>query len=240
MAGKGIRLADAGYEKPKPFVEVFDKTILEWSLETLPKNCNYIFCCKKEHIEKFPVKKIIEKIVPNFNIVSIDYETRGTVETILEAKKFINNSDELLISDADHYLIWNYERFNEKIRRKNIDACIMVFPEPMSTKTASYVKLNEKGYVIESAEKDPISDIASAGLHYFKKGSDFVKSAHDMIDKKIMIKNEFYVTPIYNFLVKENKKIITEPIKKMWPLGSKEEIDIFLKEYKISEFNQKS
>jgi|TARA_B110000014_G_C19965689_1_gene499851 dTDP-glucose pyrophosphorylase len=174
---------------------------------------------------------LIQKISPKSNIISIDYETRGTVETILEARKLIDNDEELLISDTDHYLLWNPDNFNKKIRTQNIDACVMVFPEPMSTTTASYLKLNEDNYVIEAAEKNPISTIASVGVHYFKKGSDFVKYSNQMIESNISYKNEFYVTPVYNFMVKDNKKIITSPIKKMWPLGSDKEIQKFIQEF---------
>ena len=43
--------------------------------------------------------------------------------------------------------------------------------------------------------------------------------------------DEFYVTPVYNLFASANKKIITYPVKKMWALGSPEEVNLFLKEY---------
>ena len=114
----------------------------------------------------------------------------------------------------------------------------MVFPEPMSTTTASYLKLNKDNYVIEAAEKNPISTIASVGVHYFKKGSDFVKYSNQMIESNVTYKNEFYVTPIYKFMAKHGKKIIVSPIKKMWPLGSDDEIQKFLKEFPDSKLEK--
>tara|TARA_B110000495_G_C22973538_1_gene571590 strand:- start:620 stop:1345 length:726 start_codon:yes stop_codon:yes gene_type:complete len=230
MAGKGIRLQDFD-PHPKPLVKVLGKTIVEWSIETLGIDGNYIFCCKKEHIEKFKIDKLLKKIIPNCKIVSIDYQTKGTAQSVLEAIKLIDNDDELIISDTDHYLNWNSEFFNKEIRKKDIDGCVMVFPEEYTSKKASYVKIDGDGYVIKSAEKQPISKIATVGVHYFKKGSDFVKYANQMIDNGLEFNNEFYVTPVYNLFVKENKKIITFPVKKMWALGSPEEVSIFLKEF---------
>ena len=55
MAGKGIRLADAGYEKPKPLVQVKNKSIMEWSIDSLNLDGTFIFCTKQEHIEKFEI-----------------------------------------------------------------------------------------------------------------------------------------------------------------------------------------
>ena len=230
MAGKGTRLQD--YDAyPKPLVKILGKTIVEWSIETLGLEGNYIFCCKKEHIEKYEIDKILKKIVPNCKIISIDYQTKGTVQSVLEASNLINNDEELVISDTDHYLIWDNEFFNKEIRTKDIDSCVMVFPEEYTSNKASYVKLDNHGFVIESAEKQPISKIATVGVHYFKKGSEFVKYANDMISRGIKHNNEFYVTPVYNLFAESNKKIITYPVKKMWALGSPGEVDLFLKEF---------
>jgi len=230
MAGKGIRLQKFD-PYPKPLVEVLGKTIVQWSIETLGLKGNYIFCCKKEHIEKYKIDKTLREIIPDCKIISIDYQTNGTMQSVLEANNLINNDEELIISDTDHYLKWNSKFFNEQIRTKDVDGCVMVFPEKHSSKKMSYVKLDEKGFVIESAEKQPISNIATVGLHYFKKGSDFVKYGNEMIGKGMEYNNEFYVTPIYNLFAKSNKKIISYPVEKMWALGSPEEVNLFLKEF---------
>jgi len=230
MAGKGIRLQKFD-PYPKPLVEVLGKAIVEWSIDTLGLEGNFIFCCKKEHMEKFKIDKLLKKIVPDCKIISIDYQTKGTLQSVLEAKELIDNDDELIISDTDHYLKWNSEFFNKNIRKKTIDGCVMVFPEEHTSNKCSYVKLDNQGYVIKSAEKQPISKTATVGLHYFKKGKEFVKYANQMIKQGMEFNNEFYVTPIYNLFAKSKKKIITFPVEKMWALGSPEEINDFLKEY---------
>ena len=230
MAGRGTRLQ--GYDSyPKPLVKILGKTIVEWSIETLGLEGNYIFCCKKEHIEKYEIDKILKTIVPNCNIISIDYQTKGTMQSVLEASNLINNDEELIISDTDHYLIWDNEFFNNEIRAKDIDGCVMVFPEELNSTTASYVKLDNDGFVVKSAEKQLISKIATVGVHYFKKGSDLVKLGKEMIERGMNYNNEYYIAPVYNLFVESNKKIITYPVKKMWALGSPEEVDLFLKEF---------
>ena len=231
MAGKALRLVDAGYDAPKPLVSVLGKTIVQWSIETLGLKGNYIFCCKQEHIEKYNIDKILKGLIVDSEVISIDYQTRGTLESVLEARNKINNDEELIISDTDHCLIWDSANFEKNIRCQDIDACVMIFPKPTYSKVASYVKLDKDGYVIKSAEKIPISTTATVGLHYFKKGSDFVKYADKMIEQNISYKKEFYVTPIYSLLAAAGKKIITFPVKKMWALGNPNEINLFIKEY---------
>ena len=192
---------------------------------------NYIFCVKKEHEEKFKIIDHLQKIKPNCKVITIDYQTGGALETILHARQFIDNNEELIISDADHYLDWDSKNFQKNMIEKKLDACAMVFPEPRYEEKSSYVTLDNNGYVTKSAEKSRISDIALAGLHYFRNGSDFTKFADDVIKKNIKAKNEFYLSLIYNIYAEHRQKVITFPIRKMWPLGDPEEINQFKKDF---------
>jgi dTDP-glucose pyrophosphorylase len=95
----------------------------------------------------------------------------------------------------------------------------------------SYAKTNEDGVVVEVAEKNPISDLATVGVYFWKKGSDYVKYAEEMINDNIRTNNEFYVCPVYNQAIKDGKKIKTFEIDKMWGLGTPEDLEFFLKNY---------
>jgi len=230
IGGKGSRL-DTFSTVPKPLIKIFGKSILEWSIQTLNLDGNYIFCVKKEHQDKFKIIEELKRIKPVCDIIIIDYQTQGALETILHARQLIDNNEDLLISDADHFLDWDSEDFLKKIKSQNIDGCAMIFPEPKYEEKSSYVILDRNGYVIKSAEKSRISNIALVGLHYFKNGSDFVKYADEIIENGIKTKNEFYLSLIYNIFVKYHKKIITYPINKMWPLGDPEELKQFKKDF---------
>ena len=232
MAGLGKRFSTRGFIDPKPLIKILDKPIVEWSIETLGLKGHYIFCCRKDHIENYALDKKLQNIMPNSTVISIDYQTQGTAQTVLEARKYIDNNEELVISDSDHYLIWDVKQFQHHIKNRSIDGCVMVFPNEQDSTALSYVKVNKNGYVIEAAEKIPISKIAVVGVHYFKKGSDFVFVADQMINQNLKHNNEFYVTPIYNLLVKQKKRITTFPVTKMWALGNPDEVAIFLKESK--------
>ena len=96
----------------------------------------------------------------------------------------------------------------------------------------SYAKLNDLGFVTEVAEKKPISDLATVGIYYWRKGSDYVKYAEQMIDKNIRVNTEFYVCPVFNEAIQDNKKVRTYNIDKMWGLGTPEDLEYFLKNYK--------
>ena len=92
----------------------------------------------------------------------------------------------------------------------------------------SFAKLDEKNYVTEVAEKNPISDNATVGFYYWKKGSDFVKYANEMIDKDDRINNEFYVCPVFNHAINDGLKILGRQIDSMYGLGTPEDLNIYL------------
>jgi dTDP-glucose pyrophosphorylase len=93
----------------------------------------------------------------------------------------------------------------------------------------SFAKVDDNGLVVEVAEKNPISDIATVGFYYWKHGSDFVKYAERMIEKNIRVNNEFYVCPVFNQAIEDRKQIRTFNVKEMWGLGTPEDLSYFLK-----------
>ena len=49
-----------------------------------------------------------------------------------------------------------------------------------------------------------------------------------MINKNIRTNNEFYVCPVYNEAIADNKKFIARPVDRMYPIGTPEDLDYFL------------
>jgi hypothetical protein len=92
----------------------------------------------------------------------------------------------------------------------------------------SFVKINESGLATEVAEKNPISENATAGIYYWSKGSNYVKYAETMIAKNIRVNNEFYVCPVFNEAIEDDKEIRVFEIANMWGLGTPEDLNVFL------------
>ena len=69
------------------------------------------------------------------------------------------------------------------------------------------------------------------GIYYWKKGSDYVRYAEDMIAKNIRVNNEFYVCPVFNQAIEDGKKIKVKRVEKMWGIGTPEDLDYFLKHH---------
>ena len=85
--------------------------------------------------------------------------------------------------------------------------------------------------MIEVAEKKPISNIATVGIYYYKKGRFFVEASEQMVNKNIRVNNEFYVAPAYNEMIQNGKKIGIYNIQKMYGLGTPEDLNTYLEDY---------
>ena len=230
MAGAGSRFASQGYTFPKPLIEVKGKPMIQVVVENLNIKANYTFIVQKEHYEKYSLQYLLNLIAPNCNIVQVDGLTEGSACTTLLAKNYINNDNPLLIANSDQFMEWNSNECLYSFSSDCIDGGILTFKS--THPKWSYVKLGSDGFVSEVAEKKPISNDATVGIYYWKKGSDYVNYSEKMVEKNIRTNNEFYICPVYNEAINNNKKIRVKQIKKMWGLGTPEDLNYFLEHYK--------
>ena len=230
MAGAGSRFAQAGYTFPKPLIEVNGKPMIQVVVENLNVDAHFIFLVQKDHYEKYNLKQLLNLIAPGCDIVQVDGITEGAACTTLLAKEFIDNDQPLLMANSDQYAEWNSNECLYAFTADTVDGGIVTF-EATHPKW-SFAKLGDDGFVSEVAEKKPISNIATVGIYYWKKGSDYVKYAEQMIEKNVRTNNEFYVCPVFNEAIGDNKKIRVKNIDKMWGLGTPEDLNYFLENYK--------
>lgn len=226
MAGDGSRFSQAGYSLPKPLIEINDEPMIKVVVDNINIDANYIFIVQKKHYEKYNLKYLLNLISPNCKIIQVEELTQGAACTVLLSKEFINNDQPLIIANSDQYISWDSYNFMYNIENSDLDGSILTFNS--NHPKWSYVKLNEKNHVSQVAEKLPISNIATVGLYYWKKGEDFVKYAEQMINKNIRVNNEFYVCPVYNEAIQDNKLFGTYQVSEMWGLGTPEDLNLFL------------
>ena len=230
MAGAGSRFQQAGYTFPKPLIDVKGCPMIQTVVNNLNIDANFIFVVQKDHRIKYNLDSVLGLIAPNCKIVETDGLTEGAACTVLLAKKYIDNDNPLVLANSDQFIEWNSNEFMYKMYEQSLDGGILTFNS--THPKWSYAKINDNGFVVEVAEKNPISNMATTGIYFWKKGSDFVKYAESMISKNTRVNNEFYVCPVFNEAILDNKKIKTFNIEKMWGIGTPEDLNTFLESYK--------
>ncbi len=227
MAGAGSRFEKAGYTFPKPLIDVEGKPMIQTVVDNLNIEAQHVFIVQKAHYEKYNLQQTLNQISPNCEIVQVEGITEGAACTTLLAKQYIDNDEPLVIANSDQYVKWDSNEFMYSMVGDSVDGGILTFKS--THPKWSYAKLGDDGFVCEVAEKKPISDIATVGIYYWKKGSDYVKYAEDMIQKNIRVNDEFYVCPVFNQAIENNKKIKIFNVEKMWGIGTPEDLQVFLK-----------
>tara|TARA_R110001606_G_scaffold366861_1_gene522175 strand:- start:2606 stop:3961 length:1356 start_codon:yes stop_codon:yes gene_type:complete len=226
MAGAGSRFSQAGYTFPKPLIEVKGKPMIQVVIENLNLDANYIYVVQKSHREKYNLDTLLNLLTPGCKIVETEGLTEGAACTALLAKDYIDNGSPLFFANSDQFVEWDSNEFMYKMQETNSDGGIVSFKA--THPKWSFAKIDEKGLVTEVAEKNPISDIATVGYYYWKQGSDFVKYSEQMIQSNTRVNNEFYVCPVFNEAINDNKKIRTFNVKGMWGLGTPEDLNYYL------------
>lgn len=232
MAGAGTRFAQAGYTLPKPLIDVDGKPMIQKVIDNLNIDANFIFIVQKEHYEKYNLKSYLNLMVPGCQIVLAGEIRNGAAWDTLLAKDLINSDRHLLIVNSDQFVEWDSCDFMYAMLADHCDGGILTFNA--DNPKWSYAKVGDDGYVSEVAEKKVISENATVGIYYWKHGSDYVRCAEQMISKNIRVNNEFYVCPVFNEAIESYMKIKIFPIQKMWGLGTPEDLQYFLDNYKES------
>lgn len=230
-AGRASRFKESGYTIAKSLIPVREKPMIAWAVESLGfvKDAKKIFLCLREHEEQHGISEKLQALFgKDIQVLFTSGVTEGAAVTALLARDHLKNNEELIISNTDHYFASS--QFEETVGKKQFDGVIPVFEA--THPRWSFAKINEKGMVTEVAEKVPISNHATVGVYYFRKGKDFVWAAEEMIRKDIRRNNEFYVCPVFNELIGKGKKIKAETADFMWSMGTPEDVIYFEKYYK--------
>lgn len=228
MAGRGKRFADCGFKNPKPLIPVLGKPMYSWAVDGLPldSSSKLIFICLREHLDGSGLEDDIRERYSEFDpaIISLDKVTEGQACTVMTARDRIDSEDDLLIFNADTYCPTSLKTALAHFG-SSVDGVMDVFRG--EGEHWSFARTDSSGRVIETAEKRRISEWATTGLYYFRRGRDFVRHTENMIRSEERSNGEFYVAPVYNRMIAAGADIRINPVNEIWVLGTPEELSAF-------------
>jgi len=227
MGGAGSRFSAAGYDRPKPFIEFHGKTMIENVVENLGLDNHYTLVTQRVHYEEYRlVYERIRSKVQKLSVAVLDTITQGAAESCIRAKDLLDPDMPLMIANCDQILDWNPMVFKSWLFDTKIDGAIMTF-ESQSPKN-SFARLDDNGYVVETAEKKVISPYATNGIYVWKRADDFISAAEELIARDLRTNSEFYVAPVFNINIERGHKIKIYPINGHWPIGTPPDLTTYL------------
>ena len=227
MTGYGSRFVAAGYRELKPFIPVMGKPVIEWIVKGMyPKDVQFIFVCRGEHLQKDPsMKEKLLALAPGAIIVTIeDWVKKGPVYDVLRAyralcaDKDFHKEDGCIINYCDFYMTWDFQTFAREAKARDCDGAVPCYTGfhpnllPQNNFYASCLT-DEDDNLIEirekySFEKDKTKAKHSPGVYYFKDGAVMETYCQILTEhEECAINGEYYASLPYNFMVKDGLKV---------------------------------
>ena len=231
MAGAGSRFKIAGYSRPKPFIDINGKMMIERVLDgIIIPNAHYTLIIQKQfELQNRDALDILSEKY-NFAVLTVDELTQGACCTALASHSIINNNIPVAFVDSDNIFDKNiFSDFISFSKSMNIDGSLLTVQS--NNPSYSYAKTID-GLVTETREKEVFSNHAITGVYFFSKGIDFCTSAIDLLIYGKKTKNEFYMSNVYNRAIQYyglKIKVFDIPEEKWHCVGTPELLTQYIK-----------
>lgn len=210
LAGSSPFFEGPEYLYPKPLIEVNGKPMIQHvieNLETIRQEKRFLFIVKLEDCQKYHLDSSLRLLTDdNCQVIKLERDTRGAACSALMAIEHIDNDEPLLIVNGDQIIERDLDRVVTHFREEDADVGVVCFPSVHPK--WSFVRLDENGRIVETAEKRPLSRHAIAGFYYFKSGSDFVRAAMRSIENDTHVNGLYFIAPTINQLVLERRNMM--------------------------------
>lgn len=211
MAGLSSRFIKAGFEKPKYMLDVDNNTVFHHAINSFKRYFNeheFLFIFRDIQDTACFINEECQKLgLENYKAVCLDNLTDGQAETVFIGLKKAN------VSESESILIFNIDTFRpnfelpQQLNLTSIDGYLEVFEAEGDHWSFVLPESSSSNKVLKTTEKDRISPLCSSGLYYFREAKDYFVTFEEIVRTDDRTKNEFYIAPMYNYLIKKNKDI---------------------------------
>lgn len=236
MSGMSSRFSAAGYNLPKYLIEVDGKTIIEHIIDLYPKDTEFVCILnRKNHDETNIASILLYKLQEGSSIRIIDPHKKGPVYSVLQSLNDIGDDEQVIINYCDFSMYWDYDDFKKFLDTTKCDGCVVCYtgfhPHMLGSDNYAFCK-TEGNQIVEIREKQPFTDnkmseFASTGTYYFKKGSYVKKYFKQLIDEDLNINGEYYVSLVHNLLIRDQLINLVYEIPHMLQWGTPFDLNVY-------------
>lgn len=252
MSGMSSRFSRSGYKLPKYLLDVDGKTVIQHIVELYPRDSEFIFIINDKNVAETNILDVIGGFnLPNFQIKVIPSHKLGPVYTVSYVFDWIDDEDQVVVNYCDFSIYWDYQHFEKFVNDTQCDGCVICYtgfhPHMLGGDNYAFCKTDKSNKILEVREKRPFTDnkmdeFASAGNYYFRKGKYIKKYFRQMMDADENLNGEYYVSLIYNYLIKDELESLVYEVPNMLQWGTPLDLDMYLKwseYYKKAMYGQK-
>ena len=231
MSGLSSRFSKAGYTIPKFMIDIDGKKVIQHIIDLYPKDSDFLFIINDKHAENTDIVELLEDSVDKKNIVVIPRHKKGPVFSIKNFEDYIKDEEQVVINYCDFSMYWDYNDFEKYVNDTQCDGCVVCYtgfhPHMLGSDNYAFCRTDGRKelQIREIREKQPftndkMSEFASTGTYYFRKGSYVKKYFKELIEKDININCEYYVSLVHNLLIEDGLVNLVYEIPHMLQWGT--------------------
>ena len=233
MTGRSSRFKKVGLNTPKQFLKVKNKMVIEHILDMYPNEDDINFIVNISDLNNKNLRPYFNKL-EKYNIVEINFQDNGPGAALLESR-LLDTDSRTIINYCDFANIWEWEKVKQKIINEDPDGMVPAYsglhPHSIYGNDYAFIKSNNEN-IVSIKEKQPftndkMSELASTGTYYFKSGYLCKKYIEKVIDKKLFVNNEIYISTPFEEMIKDNLNVTYLKVDYFFQWGTPEDFKEF-------------
>ncbi|HDL7749995.1 TPA: hypothetical protein PXP51_002369 [Yersinia enterocolitica] len=230
MSGFGERFRRAGYNVPKPLIEIDGKPIIGHVIDMFPGEQDFIFICNQDHLDHpdYNMRSILQKYCPTGKIIGIPAHKLGPIHAVRQIEHMLDAQKPVVVNYCDFTCYWDWHHFKRFV---GVTGCVGAIPaykgfHPHTLGSTNYAYMKEhNGWVSDIQEKQPYTDnrmeeYASSGTYYFSSAQIMSEAFRRTVDLQLNICGEYYVSLAYKPLLADKKAVAVYPIQHFMQWGT--------------------
>ncbi|MGY1639421.1 glycosyltransferase family 2 protein [Geodermatophilus sp. SYSU D00742] len=211
MGGLGTRFRKVGVTTPKPLIDVRGVPMFQRALRSFEPwagDKTVTVVVREDDDREHGLADRVRSVEPSAAIVLLDHDTRGAVETCLEARGRLDPDQPLVIMDCD--IAFDspayFRALEAAVQQRDVDGLLLSFAS--TEPRYSFAEVGADGLVMRTAEKQAISSDALMGVYSFPRAQVFLDAADRLMTQQIgAAMPEYYVSLVFNELIASGHRV---------------------------------
>jgi NDP-sugar pyrophosphorylase family protein len=234
MSGFGERFRRAGYQVPKPLIEINGKPIIGHVIDMFPGERDFIFICNNDHLAEpgYRMEAILRQYCPTGRIVGIAPHKLGPIHAVRQIEEMIDPARPVIVNYCDFTCFWDWSYFKQYMAASKCDGAIPAYkgfhPHTLGSTNYAYMR-EEGGWVLDIQEKQPytsnrMEEFASSGTYYFASGKIMSEAFRATMEQGINVGGEYYVSLAYKPMLAQKCRIAVYPLQHFMQWGTPDDV----------------
>lgn len=221
MAGFGERFRRAGYDRPKPLIEVHGRPMIAHVADLFPGIDDPVFLCNQDHLDApaWRMQQILRECRPNAVVAGVSPHRKGPVHTLIAGLGHLRLDEPVLVCVCDLNFAWDFDHFLSWIADHDPDGCVVAYrgfhPHLLHSVHYAFVR-TEEGRAVEIREKHAFTDDPITNLEYCSNGVYYWRTGHEMVDAlrrvyaepQLAIAGEHYPSQAFQPMIEAGRDVV--------------------------------